>query len=195
MREREAKALELQRRQPVGETDDEQCKNEDSIMAKPTLVNVVADSFTERKKKLLEIENISTRSKIELFESKQIAPKSPSTTYFLNNDGLKTSVQKMNVTIDNYLKNKKLISASESNLLNSNSRSPTPPQIVASSSQEIPPNNRNFSIRNSAGNVSNIELRNYEPITVNGGGGKMQQRSSYTENGESKRKAGDETVS
>ena len=185
MREREAKALELQRRQPVGETVDEQCKNEDSIITKPTSVNVVADSFTERKKKLLEIENISTRSKIELFESKQITPKSPSTTYFLNNDGLKSSVQKMNVTIDNYLKNKKLISASDSNLLNGNSRSPTPPQIVATSSQEIPPSNRNFSIRNSAGNVSNIELRNYEPITVNVGGGKMHQRSSYPENGKS----------
>lgn len=185
MREREAKALELQRRQPVGETDDEQCKNEDSIIDKPTLVNVVADSFTERKKKLLEIENISTRSKIELFESKQVvpAPKSPSSTYFLNNDGLKSSVQKMNVTIDNYLKNKKLISASDTNLLNSTSRSPTPPQIIASSTQEVPPNNRNFSIRNSAGNVSNIELRNYEPITVSGGG-KMQQRASYPENGE-----------
>jgi hypothetical protein len=181
MREREAKALELQRRQPVGETDDEQCKNEDSIIAKPTLVNIVADSFTERKQKLLEIENISTRSKIELFESKQVAPKSPSSTYFLNNDGLKSSVQKMNVTIDNYLKNKKLISSSDTNLLNSSSRSPTPPQIVASASQEMPPSNRNFSIRNSAGNVSNIELRNYEPITVCGGG-KMQQRASFPEN-------------
>jgi hypothetical protein len=87
MREREAKALELQRRQPVGETDDEQCKNEESTIAKPTLVNIVADSFTERKKKLMETENISTLSKIELFESKQVvpAPKSPSSTYFPNN--------------------------------------------------------------------------------------------------------------
>ena len=184
MREREAKALELQRRQPVGETDDEQYKSEDSIIAKPTLVSVTPDSFTERKKKLLEIENISTRSKIELFESGAVS-KSPSpvkqtSTYFINNDGLKSSVQKMNVTIDNYLKNKKLISASDTNLLNNASRSPTPPQIVASTSQEMP---RNYLIRNSAGNVSNIELRtngSYEPITVNGSG-KMQQRASYPE--------------
>lgn len=211
MREREAKALELQRRHPVGSSsfddqidtldvkDDEPCKNEDSIVTKPTLVNVVSDSFTERKKKLLEIENISTRSKIELFESNTTKPvavcKSPSpakqtSTYFLNNDGLKSSVQKMNVTIDNYLKNKKLISASDTNLLN-NSRSPTPPQIVASSSQEMPPsphaaNNRNYSIRNNGTNVSNIELRtngNYEPVAVNGAGMKMNyQRASYPEN-------------
>lgn len=210
MREREAKALELQRRPPVGshtfdgqidfpETKDEEpCKVEDSIVAKPILLSIADDSFTERKKKLVEIENISTRSKIELFESNAIKPvavsKSPSpvkqtSTYFLNNDGLKSSVQKMNVTIDNYLKNKKLISASDTNLLN-NSRSPTPPQIVASASQEMPPpphavNNRNYSIRNSGTNVSNIELRtngNYEPMTVNGAGGKSGYRSSYPEN-------------
>lgn len=209
MREREAKALELQRRQPVGfstfdeqidfpETkDDEPCKVEDSIVAKPILLAVADDSFTERKKKLVEIENISTRSKIELFESNAIKPvaasKSPTpkqtSTYFLNNDGLKSSVHKMNVTIDNYLKNKKLISASDTNLLN-NSRSPTPPQIVASTSQEMPPpphsaNNRNYSIRNSGTNVSNIELRtngNYEPMTVNGAGVKSGYRSSYPEN-------------
>lgn len=211
MREREAKALELQRRQPVGSSsfdgqvdtidvkEDEPCKNEDSIVAKPTLVNVVADSFNERKKKLVEIENISTRSKIELFESNALKPaavsKSPSpvkqtSSYFLNNDGLKSSVQKMNVTIDNYLKNKKLISASDTNLLN-NSRSPTPPQIVASTSQEMPPSNRNYSIRGSGTNVSNIELRtngNYEAIVMNGNasGVKMMtnyQRASYPENG------------
>lgn len=210
MREREAKALELQRRQPVGSSSfdgqvdapeasiEEPCKNEDSIIAKPTLVNIVAESFNERKKKLIEIENISTRSKIELFESNAIklevprsGCKSPSpvkqtSTYFLNNDGLKSSVQKMNVTIDNYLKNKKMISASDTNLLN-NSRSPTPPQIVASASQEMPPaNGRNYSIRNSGTNVSNIELRtngNYEPIVVNNGAAKLSyQRASYPEN-------------
>lgn len=213
MREREAKALELQRRQPVGSstfdaspdvsTNDEPCKNEDSIVAKPILVNVVAESFQERKKKLLEIENISTRSKIELFESNAMklevprsACKSPSpvkqtSTYFLNNDGLKSSVQKMNVTIDNYLKNKKLISASDTNLLD-NSRSPTPPQIVASASQEMPPspvhaaNNHNYSIRKSGTNVSNIELRtsgNYEPVAVSGGVAKLSyQRASYPDN-------------
>lgn len=213
MREREAKALELQRRQPVGSSSadgsllddskiDEPCKGEDSIVAKPTVVNITqvgADSFTERKKKLLEIENISTRSKIELFESNATKPvsKSPSpakqtSTYFLNNDGLKSSVQKMNVTIDNYLKNKKLISASDTNLLN-NSRSPTPPHIVASTSQEMPPpshsvNNRNnFSIRGSGTNVSNIELRtngNYEPVNVNNAAGKVglqMQRASFPE--------------
>lgn len=213
MREREAKALELQRRQPVGssekpvaEVDDdkieEQCKGEESIVAKPVLVSVAqvnSDSFTERKKKLLEIENISTRSKIELFENNALKPavavcKSPSppkqqtSTYFLNNDGLKSSVQKMNVTIDNYLKNKKLISASDTNLLN-NSRSPTPPQIIASASQEMPPpphvvNNRsNFSIRNSGGNVSNIELRvngHYEPMSVSTAK-TGYQRASYPE--------------
>lgn len=210
MREREAKALELQRRQPVGSStfdgqidfpesknEDEPCKVEDSIIAKPILLPVVDESFSERKKKLVEIENISTRSKIELFESNAMKPvagsKSPSpvkqtSTYFLNNDGLKSSVQKMNVTIDNYLKNKKLISASDTNLLN-NSRSPTPPQIVASTSQEMPPphtaNNRNYSIRSSGANVSNIELRtngNYEPMTVNVAGGKSGYRSSYPEN-------------
>lgn len=196
MREREAKALELQRRQPVGSMEvsiDEPCRSEDSIVAKPILVNVVAESFNERKKKLMEIENISTRSKIELFESNAMklevpraTSKSPSTsTYFLNNDGLKSSVHKMNVTIDNYLKNKKLISASDTNLLN-NSRSPTPPQIIACASQEMPPSNRNYSIRNSGTNVSNIELRtnsNYEPIVISNGTAKLSyQRASYPEN-------------
>ncbi|CRK90877.1 CLUMA_CG004567, isoform A [Clunio marinus] len=191
MREREAKALELQRRQPVGSSSqididddsasiDETCKSEESIIAKPILVNIIADSFSDRKKKLLEIENISTRSKIEMFESnavktessKVLASKSPpvspvggkqqTTTYYLNNDNLKSSVQKMNVTIDNYLKNKKLISVSDTNLLN-NSRSPTPPQILSSASQEMAPlthnnNNRNYSIRNSGTNVSNIDF-------------------------------------
>ena len=204
MREREAKALELQRRQPVGSSlidgpidvqeckVNEPCKSEESIIAKPTLVNVVGDSFNERKKKLIEVENVSTRSKIELFESnttkpivsKSVSPVKQTSTYFLNNDGLKSSVQKMNVTIDNYLKNKKLISASDTNLLN-NSRSPTPPQIAASTSQEMP-SSQNFSIRNNGTNVSNIELRtngNYEPIVVNGAGMKSSyQRASYPEN-------------
>lgn len=208
MREREAKALELQRRQPVGSSSldgqidvsecktNEPCKVEESIVAKPILVSVVGDSFNERKKKLMEVENVSTRSKIELFEnnatkpivtSKSVSPVKQTSTYFLNNDGLKSSVQKMNVTIDNYLKNKKLISASDTNLLN-NSRSPTPPQVVASSSQEMSTssNAANFSIRNNGTNVSNIELRtngNYEPIAMSGGGMKMNyQRASYPEN-------------
>jgi hypothetical protein len=204
MREREAKALELQRRQPIGddltmkdsdEDNNEPCKLEESIIAKPIFkttlpVAAMAESFNERKKKLIEIENVSTRSKIELFESnalkvsKSPSPtKQPTTTFILNSDGLKSSVQKMNATIDNYLKNKKLMSASDTNLLDS--RSPTPPQqIVANTNDVSPPVNMNkLSVRN---NATNIELRSlsgsYEPININIG--KVNyQRASYPDNG------------
>jgi hypothetical protein len=210
MREREAKALELQRRQPVGEsqlngTDTkeeedhaEKCKSEETIVAKPALLK--ADEFC---KKILDIENVSTRSKIELFESNAAKcesklSKSPSpigvakqqTTFFVNSDGLKSSVHKMNMTIDSYLKNKKLMSSSDSNLLDS--RSPTPPQIIASTNELSPPmplinctnNSRNFISRSN--NATNIELRSsgsYEPINVNVNMGAKFQRTSYPENG------------
>jgi hypothetical protein len=249
MREREAKALELQRRQPVGESlllsrnvkdddnnkhdDDvfiedhaETLKNEDCIIAKPILkatlpinnnnnansanaanANAV-ESFNDRKKKIIEIENVSTRSKIELFENNALksdikssplsttatittpitSSKSPSPsgnktmTFFLNNDGLKSSVHKMNMTIDSYLKNKKLMSSSDSNLLDS--RSPTPPQQIVASTNDISPPPNKYSLKNGA---TNIELRGnaYEPINVNVNiGGKLSyQRASYPDNG------------
>jgi len=216
MREREAKTLELQRRQPVGESlngntemddlkdvnnksdDDhtETYKNEDSIITKPVLKpssTTIVNS--DCKKKLPEIENVSTRSKIELFENnalknetktssnvnKSLSPnitKQP-TTFFVNSDGLKSSVQKMNMTIDSYLKNKKL-SSSDSNLLD-NSRSPTPPQqqIIANVSSPLPlinyNNNRNCGLRNNAAS--------YEPINVNVSAKLNYHRSSYTDNG------------
>jgi hypothetical protein len=228
MREREAKTLELQRRQPIGENNDnysdnnegdlnengssnkseedhiETCKNEDSIIAKAVLKasSPIANNFECNKKmKLPEIENVSTRSKIELFENNALkndsthkpSNKSPNvtkqTTFFINSDGLKSSVQKMNLTIDSYLKNKKLISSSDSNLLD-NSRSPTPPQqqIIANVSSPLPLINYNQNItRNSAlrnNNTTNMELRtntNYEPINVNVSA--KFQRSSYPDNG------------
>lgn len=204
MREREAKlALELKRRQPVGDSgenkgensDDssEAYKNEEIVIAKPNSFKPSTNSnnsgassapiVTECKKKVIEIENVSTRSKIELFENNAKASngsKSPSPSkqqIFLNNDGLKSSVQKMNITIDNYLRNKKM-SASDSNLLES--RSPTPPQIVANeiTSPPPPPNT-------SRAHSTNIELRSnasYEPININVNGNKFQ-RASYPDNG------------
>lgn len=226
MREREAKALELQRRQPVGESllndsknaavDEEKedhvekCKNEEIIVAKPILLKA-ANSSSECgfSKKIPDIEHVSTRSKIELFESNAAknetrlsksplpsnvpATKQPSTTFFVNSDGLKSSVQKMNMTIDSYLKNKKLMSSSDSNLLDS--RSPTPPQqhqIIANTNDISPPmplincsaNGRNFISRNN--NATNIELRStgsYEPINVNVNMGAKFQRTSFPENG------------
>lgn len=191
MRERETKlAQELKRRQqPVGEKKEEINERASSSSSTPIV--------TELKKKVLEIENVSTRSKIELFENNAKISKSPSPSkqassqVFLNSDGLKSSVQKMNVTIDNYLKNKKLLSASDTNLLES--RSPTPPQIVANTNEITPPpisssssssllnGVRNFSVRNHS---TSIELRsngNYEPININvnmNNGGKYQ-RASY----------------
>jgi hypothetical protein len=94
MREREAaKAQYLQRHQPVGSSSDvknsssivsdEKCKSEEVIIARPTSVydqhnNIIVDtkivnsdsvSFSDVKKKLVEIENVSTRSKIEMFEN------------------------------------------------------------------------------------------------------------------------------
>lgn len=185
MREREVKlAQELKRRQqPVGEKKKEE--NNETASSTPIV--------TELKKKVLEIENVSTRSKIELFENnaKICVSKSPSpnskaaassSQIFLNSDGLKSSVQKMNVTIDNYLKNKKLMSASDTNLLES--RSPTPPQIVANTNEITPPSLngvRNFSVRNHS---TNIELRsnngNYEPININVNMNNAKyQRASY----------------
>lgn len=103
MKDREAKAQFLQRHQPVGSSDathkkllpivsDEKCKSEDSIIARPTSVydqhNSSVDtkigvgdsvSFSDVKKKLVEIENVSTRSKIEMFEntSKKESPRMP----------------------------------------------------------------------------------------------------------------------
>lgn len=269
MREREAKQLEIQRRQPIGENYldypmdssfssvsstttkedlslEHQSMNDtiksfaDRSTEEVTVVKSIlrsspspspsTDSFNERKKKLLELENTHGSSpsptslvgpkkicsKIELFENnaikqdfrqKSVSPIKHS-TYFLNNDGLKNSVQKMNITIDSYLKNKKIMSASDTNLFN-NSRSPTPTINHQSASQEIVistpapitqtttqlygtnnnsinnNNNRNY-IRNSNNNVSNIELRssgaNYETISINGGKGSYQQRASYPEN-------------
>lgn len=198
MREREAKlALELKRRQqPVGDSgenkneennDSEAYKNEEIVIAKPNSfkspnnnTSSAAPIVTECKKKVIEIENVSTRSKIELFENNAkavVGSKSPSPIkqqIFLNSDGLKSSVQKMNITIDNYLRNKKM-SASDSNLLES--RSPTPPQIVANEITAPPPsNNRAHS--------TNIELRSnasYEPININVNGSKYQ-RASYPDN-------------
>jgi hypothetical protein len=196
MREREAKlALELKRRQqPVGENslserdigeESEAYKNEEIVIAKPNSIkpsistnSSSAPIVTECKKKVIEIENVSTRSKIELFENNaKASSKSPSPTkqqIFLNNDGLKSSVQKMNITIDNYLRNKKM-SASDSNLLES--RSPTPPQIVANEIAPSPPsNNRSHS--------TSIEVRSnasYEPININVNGSKYQ-RASYPDN-------------
>lgn len=158
---------------------------------KETSIKSTTDSFNERKKKILEMEtNISMNStvtpqnklssKIEIFESNTKA-KSPApikhSTYFVNNDGLKSSVQKMTSTIDSYLKNKKTLSASDTNLL-----------------QEQPVTNgaRN-TIKNNANNVSNIELRasssnNYETITISGGtmtNGLKQafQRASFPDTG------------
>ncbi|KAG5683667.1 hypothetical protein PVAND_012934 [Polypedilum vanderplanki] len=217
MREREAKALELQRRQPLGESimnaagelkdclDDqedhaEKCKSEETIITKSA--HLKGDGYNRKK---LDIENISTRSKIELFESNAVKndtklSKSPSpsivakqsTTFFVNSDGLKSSVQKMNLTIDSYLKNKKLMSSSDSNLLES--RSPTPPQqqIIANTNELSPPmplinctnNSRNFISRNN--NATNIELRSsgsYEPINVNVNMSAKFQRASFPENG------------
>lgn len=197
MRERETKlAQELKRRQqPVGEI----YENSETASSSPqsTTITTTTPIVTELKKKVLEIENVSTRSKIELFENnaKISVSKSPSPSkqaqIFLNSDGLKSSVQKMNVTIDNYLKNKKLLSASDTNLLES--RSPTPPQIVANTNEITPPPIlssslnavRNFSVRNHS---TNIELRsngNYEPININvnmNNGGKYQ-RASYPDHG------------
>ncbi|XP_070506301.1 serine-rich adhesin for platelets isoform X2 [Chironomus tepperi] len=216
MREREAKTLELQRRQPVGESingnaeiddlkdvnnksdDDhtETYKNEDSIIAKPVLKPSSTTIVNgDGKKKMPEIENVSTRSKIELFENNALKndtkpsinmnkSSSPSvtkqqTTFFVNSDGLKSSVQKMNMTIDSYLKNKKL-SSSDSNLLD-NSRSPTPPQqqIIANVSSPLPlinyNTNRNLGLRNNAAS--------YEPINVNVSAKLNYHRSSYPDNG------------
>lgn len=249
MREREAKQLEIQRRQPIGENyldfpmdssfssvsstttkEDSSSLEHQSVndtirsfadrsTEEVTVVKSIlrsspspsTDSFNERKKKLLELENTHGTSpspttslvgpkkicsKIELFENnamkqdfrqKSVSPIKHS-TYFLNNDGLKNSVQKMNITIDSYLKNKKIMSASDTNLFNSNnnnnSRSPTPTTNHQSASQEtvvistpapitqtttqlygtnnnnnnVNNNNRNY-IRNNNNNVSNIELR------------------------------------
>lgn len=158
------------------------------------------ENFNERKKKIQELENIQNTagklsSKIEIFENnaKQIeasrqsqSPATVKTTYFLN-DNLKNSVQKMNNTIDSYLKNKKL-SVSDSNLLYDNgsasgssaSSSPSPSMGVgsanapASSTPLHGTNSRNY-IRNNSNNVSNIELRTtpssgnaYETITIGG---------------------------
>lgn len=221
MREREAKTLELQRRQPVGESiygnieivmddikdvkdinnksdDDhtETCKNEDSIIAKPVLKTSSTTIVNgDCKKKLPEIENVSTRSKIELFENNALkndtkpsnktslsatgTKQQQPTTFFVNSDGLKSSVQKMNMTIDSYLKNKKL-SSSDSNLLD-NSRSPTPPQqqIIANVSSPLPlinyNNNRNLGLRTNAAS--------YEPINVNVSAKLNYHRSSYPDNG------------
>ncbi|CAH1717775.1 unnamed protein product [Chironomus riparius] len=213
MREREAKTLELQRKQPGingnAEMDDlkgvnnksdddhtETYKNEDSIIAKPVLKPSSTTIVNgDCKKKLPEIENVSTRSKIELFENNALKndtkpsininkSSSPNvtkqqTTFFVNSDGLKSSVQKMNMTIDSYLKNKKL-SSSDSNLLD-NSRSPTPPQqqIIANVSSPLPlinyNNNRNMGLRNNASN--------YEPINVNVSAKLNYHRSSYPDNG------------
>lgn len=240
MRERETKALELQRRQPVSESPllndfrDDDCgedhvesfKNEDSIVAKPILLkasppiavqnnnssinnNSTTTTTDAYKKKLIEIENASTRSKIELFESNsallkseiKAVSKSPSpgaqkpTTFFVNSDGLKSSVQKMNMTIDSYLKNKKL-SSSDSNLLDS--RSPTPPQqsqITISNTNEMTSTSplplinctnagRNFSNAKN-NNSTSIELRStgsYEPINVNVNMSAKFQRASYPDN-------------
>lgn len=178
-------------------------KNEDSIIAKAILkasspiVNSTTDG-NNKKKIPPEIENVSTRSKIELFENNALKndtkpimmmgkTSSPNvnkqTTFFVNSDGLKSSVQKMNMTIDSYLKNKKLISSSDSNLLD-NSRSPTPPQqqIIANVSSPLPLINYNIH-SNSAGNIRNSGLRNasYEPINVNVSA--KYNRSSYPDNG------------
>lgn len=104
LKDREAKALYLQRHQPVGSSsssdssnqqdiisnDDEKCKSVESIIARPAIIhdqdnsatnnsnkqplfvdtkNNDSVSFSEMKKKIVEIENVSTRSKIELFEN------------------------------------------------------------------------------------------------------------------------------
>lgn len=266
MREREAKQLEIQRRQPIGENyldypmdssfssvsstttkedsslehnsaNDTIKSNADRSTEEVTVIKSIlrsspspsTDSFNERKKKLLELENTHGSSspsptslvgpkricsKIELFENnaikqdfrqKSVSPVKHS-TYFFNNDGLKNSVQKMNITIDSYLKNKKIMSASDTNLFN-NSRSPTPTINHQSASQETVlstpstttqmttklygTNNNNINnrdyIRNNSNNVSNIELRssnvnNYETISINGGKANYQQRASYPEN-------------
>lgn len=205
MREREAKlALELKRRkQPVGELkqennssssdDSEAYKNEEIVIAKPNSFKPVTNNNTslapivmECKKKVIEIENVSTRSKIELFENNAKGSKSPSPSkqlIFLNSDGLKSSVQKMNITIDNYLRNKKM-SASDTNLLDS--RSPTPPEIIANEITPSPPCNNNNN-RMKGTHMTNIELRSsesYEPININVNmNGSKYQRASYPDNG------------
>lgn len=202
MRERESKlALELKKRQqPVGETS----LNEKEV------TTITTPIVTECKKKVLEIENVSTRSKIELFENNAKTTaisqqnKSPSpckqqssspSQIFLNSDGLKSSVQKMNITIDNYIKNKKLLSASDTNLLDS--RSPTPPQIVANTNEITPPppstllGVRNFSIRNHSTNIELRSTSSYEPININvnmnGSSSNISNgkyiRASYPDNG------------
>lgn len=181
----------------------EACRNEDSIIAKAVLktssppagVSTVSDSS---KKKLPEIENVSTRSKIELFENNALKndtktftvnkSSSPSagkqtTTFFVNSDGLKSSVQKMNMTIDSYLKNKKLISSSDSNLLD-NSRSPTPPQqqIIANVSSPLPLIGYNGNNVRSPTQLRSVSA-NYEPINVNVSAKINYPRSSYPDNG------------
>lgn len=208
MRDREAKELELQRFRPVGSSEnhmvnkdvakiEEQCKDEQPVATNPMRdARESSDSFTERKKKLLEFEHISTRSKIELFENNAVKPpglvgklplpsKQQTSTYFLNNDGLKSSLMKMNVTIDKYLKNKELISQPETNS-RTESRSPSPPLIVPSASDKMSPTpyRKDLLNLNSGGNENNIELRgntHYDPMSLNTAKAGYQ-RASYSEN-------------
>lgn len=181
------KSFSLHKEKEENAVDFKEIKNTNDLKEIP---KTSTDSFNERKKKILEMEsNIAMNSpvtplnklfsKIEIFENNTKA-KSPApikhSTYFINNDGLKSSVQKMTSTIDSYLKNKKTLSASETNLLE---------QPLANSARNA--------IKSSPNNVSNIELRaspanNYETITISGGtmtNGLKQacQRASYPDNG------------
>uniref|UniRef100_A0A1B0CIK0 Uncharacterized protein n=2 Tax=Lutzomyia longipalpis TaxID=7200 RepID=A0A1B0CIK0_LUTLO len=102
------------------------------------------DTITERKRRLLEIDQHKISSKVEMFE-KSISEARPKQ----NLEGIKSSVQKMSTTIDNYLKDR--MSLSEGNIADN--------QTIFTTDKN--PTKTTVEIRN-----NDIELRNYEPIMM-----------------------------
>ncbi|XP_055702259.1 uncharacterized protein LOC129801346 [Phlebotomus papatasi] len=101
------------------------------------------DTINERKRRLLEIDQHNISSKVEMFE-RTISDARPK-----QNLDIKSSVQKMSNTIDNYLKDR--MSLSEGNIAENHSIYTT----------EKHPVKTTVEIRN-----NDIELRAYEPIMV-----------------------------